>query len=307
MSLRERRLLFVTGKGGVGKTTVAAALARSLADQGKRVWLCSVDDRPDLAEAFGLPTLAMKPTPVDERLSVSVMNTESALREYLQLFVKVPIVTKLGPFASALDFVATAAPGVREILTVGKICYEVRERHYDVVVVDAPATGHLPGYLATPQTINSLVSIGLLRGQSDWLRDLLGDPAITGVIAVTTPEEMPVRETRALCDALASTSGVSVAALVVNKMPPVVVADDDAPRADVLLAQLRDRSDALAKALVAAVDIGRTRREGADEALALLESLLPAMTPVNLPLCFGADGARAVVAELASHLDEVWR
>ena len=305
MSLRARRLLFVTGKGGVGKTTVAAALARSLADEGKSVWLCSVDDRPDLAKAFNLPSLTFEPTAVDERLSVSVMDTESALREYLSLFVKLPFVTKLGPFAAALDFVATAAPGVREILTVGKICYEVRERHYDVVVVDAPATGHLPGYLATPQTINALVSVGLLRGQSNWMRALLTDAAVTGVVAVTTPEEMPVRETRSLLDALADTSGVDVAAVVVNKMPPPVVPSRLVARASELVTTRRDAfTHAGVEAVAVAAEVALTRRREAESAFALLGELIPEHAPVLQPLLFHCDRAPEIVTAIAASLGQ---
>ena len=105
------------------------------------------------------------------------------------------MVGRIGPLAKAFDFVATAAPGVREILTVGKLCYEVRERHYDLVVVDAPATGHIVGQLAAPQAINNLVKVGLVRSQTDWMLDILSDPATTGLVAVATPEEMPVNET----------------------------------------------------------------------------------------------------------------
>ena len=89
------------------------------------------------------------------------MDTEASLREYLKLNLRIPVVGRLGPVARAFDFVATAAPGVREILTVGKLCYEVREGHYDLVVVDAPATGHIISQLAAPQAINDLVKVGL--------------------------------------------------------------------------------------------------------------------------------------------------
>ena len=108
------------------------------------------------------------------------MDTEASLREYLRLNLKIPVVGRIGPLAKAFDFVATAAPGVREILTVGKLCYEVRERHYDLVVVDAPATGHIVGQLAAPQAINDLVKVGLIRTQTDWMLDILSDPAAPG-------------------------------------------------------------------------------------------------------------------------------
>ena len=90
------------------------------------------------------------------------------------------MVGRIGPLAKAFDFVATAAPGVREILTVGKLCYEVRERNYDLVVVDAPASGHIIGQLAAPQAINDLVKVGLIRTQTDWMLEILSDPAPDG-------------------------------------------------------------------------------------------------------------------------------
>ncbi len=118
------------------------------------------------------------------------------------------MVGRIGPLAKAFDFVATAAPGVREILTVGKLCYEVRERNYDLVVVDAPATGHIVGQLAAPQAINDLVKVGLIRLQTDWMLDILSDPRRTGLVAVTTPEEMPVTETIELAERVAAETTV---------------------------------------------------------------------------------------------------
>ena len=148
------------------------------------------------------------------------MDTEASLREYLKLNLKIPVVGRIGPLAKAFDFVATAAPGVREILTVGKLCYEVRERHYDLVVVDAPATGHIVGQLAAPQAINDLVKVGLIRTQTDWMLDILSDPARTGLVAVTTPEEMPVAETLELADRVAAETTVRLSGVVVNRVLP---------------------------------------------------------------------------------------
>ena len=144
---------------------------------------------------FGVEGVTFEPKVVQPNLHLMVLETEASLREYLKINLRIPVVTKLGPLAAALDFVATAAPGVREVLTIGKVCYEVRERHYDLVVVDAPATGHVVGYLSAPQAINSFVRVGLIRGQTDWMVEILRRPEVTGVVAVTTPEEMPVTET----------------------------------------------------------------------------------------------------------------
>jgi anion-transporting ArsA/GET3 family ATPase len=153
-------------------------------------------------------------------LRVMSMDTEASLREYLKLQLRIPVVGRIGPLAKAFDFVATAAPGVREILTVGKLCYEVRERHYDLVVVDATATGHIVGQLAAPQAINQLVKVGLIRSQTDWMLEILSDPAKTGLVIVTTPEEMPVNETMELAGKIATETTVELAAVVVNRVLP---------------------------------------------------------------------------------------
>jgi anion-transporting ArsA/GET3 family ATPase len=116
--------------------------------------------------------------------------------------------------------VATAAPGVREILTVGKLCFEVREKHYDLVVVDAPATGHIIGQLAAPQAINELVKVGLIRSQTDWMLDILSDPLQTAVAIVTTPEEMPVNETIELVGRVREETTVELASVIVNRVLP---------------------------------------------------------------------------------------
>jgi anion-transporting ArsA/GET3 family ATPase len=220
VDLLDRRLLFVTGKGGVGKTTIAAAVALLASRQGQRVLLCEVDAKGSMAQAF-----ETGPTGFDEReispgLWAMSMDTEASLKEYLRLQLKVPFLARLGPLARTFDFVANAAPGVKEILTVGKLCWEVRERHYDLVVVDAPASGHIVGQLAAPQAIQDLVRVGPVRDQTGWLLDILRDPARTGVVIVSTPEEMPVIETLELAARLRSETVADLAAIVVNRVLP---------------------------------------------------------------------------------------
>ena len=120
------KLVFVTGKGGVGKTTVAAALAQLAAEHGKRVLVCEVDAKGDLAVALRGGAHRLHAPGDRARASGRMsMDTEASLREYLKLHLRIPVVGRIGPLAKAFDFVATAAPGVREILTVGKLCYEV--------------------------------------------------------------------------------------------------------------------------------------------------------------------------------------
>jgi len=224
-----RRLLFVTGKGGVGKTAVAAALGLCAARAGRNVLVCAQDGRPDLGVAFGAGALGFEPVrvPLDERdavagggLALMTMRTEESLREYVRIHLKIPLVTRLGPLARTLDFVADAAPGVKEILSVGKLAWEVREDHYDLVVVDAPACGDVVGYLDAPAAVEELVHVGMIRHQTEWIREVLVDPACSGVVVVSTPEEMPTTETLELLGALAARPSVPAAAVVANRVLP---------------------------------------------------------------------------------------
>jgi anion-transporting ArsA/GET3 family ATPase len=218
--LLQRRLVFVSGKGGVGKTTVAAALALLASQHGRRTLVCEVDPKGDLAASYECSPTGFKPSELQPGLWAMSMNTEESLREYLKLNLRIPVAGRIGPLARAFDFVATAAPGVKEILTVGKLCWEVREGHYDIVVCDASATGHIIGQLSAPQAINELVQVGLVRQQTGWMLDILSDPVLTGLCIVATPEEMPVSETMELARRVKEETTVDLASVIVNRVLP---------------------------------------------------------------------------------------
>jgi anion-transporting ArsA/GET3 family ATPase len=218
--LLDRKLVFVTGKGGVGKTTIAAALAWLAADRGKKTLVCEIDAKGDLSSFYETAPTRFEEREVAPRLWAMSMDTEASLKQYLSLQLKIPLVARVGPLAKMFDFVASAAPGVKEIVTVGKLCWEVRERHYDLIVVDASASGHVVSQLAAPQAINQLVQVGLVRQQTGWMLDILGDAATTGLVVVATPAEMPVNETMELTARVREETNVDLAAVVVNRVLP---------------------------------------------------------------------------------------
>ncbi|MBM3718878.1 MAG: ArsA family ATPase [Actinobacteria bacterium] len=212
-----RRLLFVTGKGGTGKTSVAAAIALAASRTGRRVLLVEMDAKGSLAAMLGTAHTGYDPVVVAPNLSVMSMDTESSLREYLRIHLRIPFMARLAPLAGVFDFVADAAPGVKEILGVGKVAWEVREQAWDLVVVDSEASGHVVSQIASPRVINRLVAGGPLASQTKWMLDILEDPARTGVVVVSTTEELAVTETVSLVDRLRSETGTGLAAVVVNR------------------------------------------------------------------------------------------
>ena len=323
LDLLDRRLLFVTGKGGVGKTAVSAALGTLAAQHGRRTLVCEVDATGDLARFFETGPTGFEPRTVQPDLALMTLTTEESLREYMKLQLRIPLLARIGPLARSFDFVANAAPGVREILTVGKVTYEVREDNYDLVVVDATASGHVVGQLGAPEAINELVKVGLVRDQTGWMQDILHDPAQTGVVVVTTPEEMPVVETLELVERLSTQTRVALAAVVANRVLPELFGRREeerftqlrAPEAVGALARAVGSAgadlaggpveDSAVEAVLTAADLAVTlRRSKAMHLTALREGLGDAAPLLFVPELFTrAHGARAT-AQVASALSD---
>jgi anion-transporting ArsA/GET3 family ATPase len=308
--LLDHKLLFVTGKGGVGKTSVASALGLLAAEHGRRTLVCEVDAKGDLADFYGVGPLAFEPLEVRPKLFAMAMDTEASLKEYLKLQLKLPLVSRIGPLARTFDFIANAAPGVKEILTVGKLTYEVRERHFDLVVVDASATGHVVGQLASPVAINDLVKVGLVRNQTDWMIDILTDADTTGVVVVTAPEEMPVSETLELIQRLGDETDINVASVVVNRVLPELFSRGDEELFDQLrapdaLAALGERVGSGAGAVLDGADLAVSLRRGRVPHLSRLRDGLPAGLPVlYLPYLFTRSHGVRATARIAESLGE---
>lgn len=220
------RLHVVTGKGGTGKTTAAAALAVALSRGGKRVLVGEVEGRQGLAPLFGrgpLPASEVQVTTTEGGGTVSVLNVdpEQALIEYLDLFYHLGRAGKLLQRMGAVDFVTTIAPGLRDVLLIGKVKEAVVRRHgagrhYDAVVLDAPPTGRIVRFLGATDEVAQIAKVGPIRTQSEAVMALLrGDE--TAIHLVTLLEEMPVQETVDGVDHLVA-AGLPVGAIVVNKV-----------------------------------------------------------------------------------------
>ena len=286
-----------------------AELAASL---GKRTLVCEMDAKGALADAFDVAALHFEPTQVMTNLWAMEMNTEDSLREYLRLFVRIPFVARIGPLARTFDFVADAAPGVKEILAVGKLCYEVRERNYDIVIVDAESSGHIVAQIGAPRAIQQLVQVGLVRDQTNWMIEILDDPARTGLVVVTTPEEMPVTETLELVDRVRSDTGVDIASIVANRVLPALFSERqldvferiDAPGPRQLLI------DAAGSKVTTVVEAARMtearRRVGAGHLDRLRIALGPTVPVIIVPELFTRATGRRVVTLMAQSIhDEI--
>ena len=312
ISLLDRKLLFVTGKGGVGKTTIAASLGLLAAEQGKRTLVCEVDAKGNLADFYEAGETTFTARELQPDLWAMSMNTEESLKEYLSLQLRLPLLAKIGPLARTFDFIANAAPGVKEILTVGKLAWEVRERHYDLVVVDSVASGHIIGQLTAPQGINELVQVGMVRNQTQWMLDILNDPAQTGVVITSAPEEMPVAETIELAERLHGETKVDLAAVVVNRVLPELFTE----REEAIFDRLRDPDHAAALSAAVSGDVTPVldaaelavtlRRTRAGHLATLRDALDPRLPVIYVPYLFtrthGARATRRVAELLAEEL-----
>jgi len=308
-----RRLLFVTGKGGVGKSTIAAAMAILAAERGQRVLLVDVDAKGTIADLFEVPRVGFEPREVFPGVSALAMSTEASLREYLKLNLRIPVLGRLGPLAKVLDFVATAAPGVKEILTVGKVCWEVRAAidggaDWDLVIVDAAATGHIIGQLDAPRAIQELVQVGMVREQTDWMVELLSDPSITALNVVVTPEEMPVIETIELVASVRERLHVPLGVAIVNRVLPELFthADEETFEAlrepepsRVLVEHAGEGATAVLDAARLAVSLRRTRAAH----LARLREAV-AMPTLYVPYLFVRDHGLRVTRMVAEGLGQ---
>ncbi|MCZ7535438.1 MAG: P-loop NTPase [Acidimicrobiia bacterium] len=209
------RVFVVAGKGGVGKTTVTAALAVAAAGAGLSVLIIEVEGKSGLASMFDRPALTYDEGSLGEGIAARTLTPDAALIDYL-VSHGLKRISKRLVSSGALDIVATAVPGMRDILVLGKVKSLEESRAADVIILDAPAAGHAVSFLLSPRGILDAVRVGPVRKQASDVVDLLSDPRRCQVLLVTIPEETPVNELVDTAYTIEDRVGVALGPVIVN-------------------------------------------------------------------------------------------
>lgn len=287
-SLTATGVVVVAGKGGVGKTTVTAVLARAAARAGKRVLVVELDGKPAIDDLL--------PQRTGESVEVVHLSAPEALEEYLNDHGFKRIAKRLNR-TGVIDMIGTAAPGIDDIVVLGKIKQYERSDHYDLIMVDGPAAGHAVTFLTSASGLADAVRGGPIKQQADDVLELLADGDRCQVVLVALPETTPVNETIETAFALEEVVGIRLGPIVVNEtdsgdpLPDPETTDD-------LVAEL---PPAVAASVTAAAAFRRSRRAMEAEAFERLDAGLP-IRSVSLPALPVAGLSAPDVDLLADHL-----
>ena len=300
--LLDKRLVFVTGKGGVGKSTVALALGMAAAERGKRTIVCEVSAQERLSRVFHRAEVGFSEVEMADNLWAISIDPDESIREYLLIQLKVRAMRDLLYRSKIFSYLAAATPGLRELVTIGKIWElaledrKVKRGHrYDLVIVDAPATGHGVGFLQTPRTFANVARVGPIASQAATLHRFLTDHDRTGVGIVALPEEMPVNETAGLERDLTGEIGMSVDRIFCNGLYPDLFSEDEERG----LESAFDSASNGARAAIRAALSERRRAVAQRGQLARLEELTEA--PVTtMPFVFEPELAIGALQRLAA-------
>jgi anion-transporting ArsA/GET3 family ATPase len=216
----DTHLIFVSGKGGTGKSAVAAGMAIARVRTGETVLVMDMAASPGLARHLGVAGLTYQPREIRDGLFGMAIDRTAALDEYLKLQLHIPQGAPTKQMASALSVLAETAPGVREIISIGKPVFEMLKGTWDTVIVDAPSLGQFQSYLRAPQTISDLVPTGSVMKQAQTLETIIGDAELTTIVLVTNPAELPIIETSETLAMFASGSLVPDPQIVMNRVLP---------------------------------------------------------------------------------------
>jgi anion-transporting ArsA/GET3 family ATPase len=265
--LLDKRLVIVTGKGGVGKTTVAVALGLRAATEGKRTIVCEVASQENASRLFDHAEIGFHEVEMEENLWSISIDPDESMREYVLLQLKVRAMRDMLFRSRIFNYLAAATPGLKELVTIGKI-WELAQldrkvkkgRKYDLVIVDAPATGHGVGFLETPRTFASIARVGPIHSQAQRLDSFITDHDQTGTAIVALPEEMPVNESAALEKDLRDKVGVAVDRVYLNGLYPERFSKPESERLGRLAENEQGTMRAAARAAISEHERARSQR-----------------------------------------------
>ena len=290
VALLDKRLVLVTGKGGVGKTTVAAALGLAAARRGKRVVLCEVGGRERVSQL------------VPELTTVSV-DPEEAKREWLRYQLKSRTLAGVLGGSSLFQYLTAAAPGLTELVTIGKVwdLAQLEPRTggpaFDLAIVDAPATGHGLAMLRAPGTYANIARVGPVGRHAERIDSFLRDSGQTGLLAVALPEEMPVNETIEFERALRRELDMAIDAIVVNAVHPARFRAPDVERIRGASADTPVTQAALSAA------VSEHRRAGAEHSQVRRLRRAATAPVATLPRIFEPELGRGEIERLSAELE----
>jgi anion-transporting ArsA/GET3 family ATPase len=316
-SLLDKRLIFVTGKGGVGKSTVSAALGIVAARRGKRVMICEVAQQERISRVFRGQGVGYHETEIAPGLFAFSIDPQRALEEYLLLQIRIRALYEMMFKNRIFTYFASAAPGLRELVTIGKV-WELAQLDrrvkkgdkYDLVVVDAPATGHGLGLLRTPKTFSDIARVGPVKRQADTIFSFVTDPDRTGVCAVALPEEMPVNETLDLQRELAAELDMELDRIFMNGLYPALFSK---PEADTIRQRYerevsRDKGDGIELVRRAALRAALSEHQRARSQREQLRRLNKGSghDAVELPFLFVRDFDMSAIEAIADSMEKTF-
>jgi anion-transporting ArsA/GET3 family ATPase len=305
MSLFDKQLVIIAGKGGVGRTTVAAAMAMASAHKGKRVLLAQTKSKERLSRLFGVPPVGTELARLRERLWAVNMTPAASLREYGAMVLRSEFIARQVLENKVSRAFLHAIPGLEDYSMLGKVWFHTTEledgrRKWDQVILDGPATGHLITMLQIPQAILDAVPEGPLTRPAEAAVELLRDPKRTSMSIVTLAEDLPSNEAIELSRKATEKIGVTLGPLVVNALYPPRFATGVSARALAALPENVD-DDGL-QPLVTSARTAQRRRELNDKYLERLRTEVP-VPQAHLPYLFTADFGPKAVEDLAARLE----
>jgi anion-transporting ArsA/GET3 family ATPase len=312
--LLDRRVIAVLGKGGVGKSVIAAALGIKATAEGKRGIIAEFDGAESISTLFDSPSVGYKGAQVSPGLMAMSITPPQAVEEYLVRMLKFRLLYEVVFRNRYIEPFMNGVMGLSDLISVGKVMDlewlrtdgslgpEAHGAHaYDHIILDCPSTGHGLSLLSAPQAMMDITRVGPLYGNAKMIRDLLADRDRVSVILVTLPEEMPINETIELHARLRDNVNIDIAGVVINGVPPKLFASEEAAGCWVELQNLVGELGPTAEQAIRDGQRAQRDRSAAEDQIARLRAAID-LPFAEVPLLPGQGIDRSALASVAEHL-----